>query len=139
MTRKFSAEQIIEAIQGSGGIMSTIARKLQCDWYTAQKYIADHPTVKAAYDAERASILDLCESVVFRNVQLAQETQRGGTTGDTSDAKWILSRLGKDRGYSERNELTGKDGTPLEVIVKGFRKVSPDEWDEGHDTNDGGL
>jgi hypothetical protein len=117
MTRKFTAEQMIEAIAGSGGIMSTIAKRIGADWYTAQKYITEHPTVKAAYDAERQSILDLCESVVFRNVQIAQESQRNGDSGDTSDAKWVLSRLGKERGYTTGHEVSGPEGGPIEAKV----------------------
>ena len=110
----YKAEDFIEAIQGSGGIISTIARKVGCTWRTAQRYIENHPTVKIAYADERESILDLSESVVYRNIALAQEIQKTGLSADTSDAKWVLSRIGKDRGWAERQEITGKDGGPVE-------------------------
>jgi hypothetical protein len=118
MSSKYTAQQFLEVIPGSGGIVSTIAKRLGCDWHTADTYINTHPTVKAAYEAERQSILDLCESVVFRNVQIAQESQRNGTVGDTSDAKWVLSRLGKERGYTTGHEVSGPEGGPIifEVI-----------------------
>jgi hypothetical protein len=63
--------------------------------------------------------------VLVRNVQIAQATQRDGKSADTSDAKWVLARLGKDRGYVERNEITGKNG---EALLKGYVGISPDDW-----------
>jgi len=103
-------QQILDAISGSGGIISTIAKRLRCEWRVAEAYIQNDPEIKAVFEAERETMVDLCESVVFRNVQIAQEVQRNGDLGDTTDAKWLLSRLGKARGYSERQEITGKDG-----------------------------
>jgi hypothetical protein len=126
----YKAETFIKAIAGSGGIVSTIATRVGCDWHTARRYIDDHATVRAAYDAERETLVDACESVVVMNVKLAQQTQREGRSADTSDAKWVLSRLGKERGYVERSEVTGKDGTPL---IKGYVGISPDEWDADAD------
>ena len=41
----YTAKQFIEAIPGSGGIVSTIARRVGCNWYTAKKYIDNYPTV----------------------------------------------------------------------------------------------
>jgi hypothetical protein len=116
-SRTFSADQFIAAIAGSGGIVSTIAARVGCTWYTARRYIDDHPTVRAAYDAERETLVDAAESVLVRNVQIAQAKQREGESADTSDVKWILSRLGKDRGYTERTEIRIED----------VRKLSDDE------------
>ena len=31
---KFTAEQVVQAIAGTGGIVSAIAKKLDCDWHT---------------------------------------------------------------------------------------------------------
>jgi hypothetical protein len=111
----YSAEQFIQAIKGSGGIVSTIAQRVGCEWNTARSYIDKHATVAAAYAAERETLVDACESVLVRNVQIAQAAQREGKSADTSDAKWVLARLGKERGYTERNEITGKDGEPIET------------------------
>lgn len=108
-------KRFLQAISGSGGIIATIAKRLNLEWQVAEDFINADLTLKIAYEAERKGILDLCESVVLRNVQLAQEAQRNGNQGDTTDAKWILSRLGKDRGYAERQEVTGKDGGPIQI------------------------
>lgn len=109
----FTDAELVKAISGSGGIITVIARRLGCGWREAEEYINSNALIKVMYDTERESIVDLCESVVLRNVQLAQEAQTKGEMGDTADAKWILSRLGKERGYAERQEVTGKNGAAV--------------------------
>lgn len=103
--RDFAREQVIEAIGGSGGIMSAIATRLGCAWDTAKRYVNYWESTKQAFNNERAGFLDACESVLERNVQLAMQAQKNGELADTSDVKWVLARLGKDRGYSERREI----------------------------------
>jgi len=90
----FTAKQFIDAIPGSGGIVTTISKRVGCTWHTAKKYINEYVTVKAAYDDECEAILDLAESTVLKNIK----------DGDSADAKWYLSRKGKSRGYVERQE-----------------------------------
>jgi hypothetical protein len=123
---KLSTQQVIEAIKGTGGIVSVIARKLGVDWETIRAMIDRHPSVKAAFEVERESVLDLSESVLMQNIRLAQRAQlpQRDDAGnemyplpvDTSDAKWMLSKRGKHRGYGERVEVTGADGGPVVVI-----------------------
>lgn len=129
MSKDYSASQVIDAIKGSGGIYSTIAARLGCDWATARAYVGKFATATAAYAAERETLVDAAESVLVKNVQLAQRKQATGDIADTSDAKWILSRLGKDRGYVERSELTGKDGEPLNdtaALIAAMRQGAAD-------------
>lgn len=117
MAKDYTVAQIIEAIKGSGGIMSTIAARLGCEWYTAQRHVNLYAGSRAAYAAERETLVDAAESVLVKNVQLAQQRQKSGDMADTGDAKWILSRLGKERGYTERSEITGKDGEPIPIAI----------------------
>jgi hypothetical protein len=102
---KYTAAQFIKAMPKSGGIVTTIARRVGCDWHTAKKYIDTMPTVKAAYDDECESVIDMAEGVLLKGIE----------GGDTADAKWYLSRKGKRRGYVERQELTGADGSSITV------------------------
>lgn len=103
---QFTEEQFIEAIKDTGGIITDIARKVGCNWYTAKKYIEEFPAVKRAYDDECESFLDLAEGVLRGNIKLAQRQQQGEEpkVADASDAKWLLARKGKARGYAERFE-----------------------------------
>lgn len=103
---QYRAQQFIDAIPGSGGIISVIANRVGCAWHTAQKYILQYPTVQAAYADETESIVDLAESTVFKAIR----------DGDVGAAKWYLQTKGKQRGYTERHEVTGAEGGPVIVV-----------------------
>ena len=110
LTSKYSAQDFITAIPGTGGIISAIARKVGCDWKTADSWVRDFPTVKRAYDAECEAMLDLAESTVLKNIK----------DGDTQDAKWYLTKKGKRRGYGDAVEVTGEGGGPVqtEIVIR---------------------
>lgn len=122
MTRpqRYKAEQVIEAIKGTGGIISLIAKKLGCEWHCVQDYIRRYATVKQAYDDEVESLVDLAESIIIRNIQIAAEHQnlRGAPMiVDTADVRFYLSRKGRARGYSSKVEVTGEDGDAIRVVL----------------------
>lgn len=102
----FTAAQFIAAIPGTGGIVSTIAKRVGCTRQTAAKYIAKHPTIQAAYDSECEALVDMAESVLAKSIQ----------EGNTGDAKWLLERLRREK-YSTRTEHTGADGGEITLRV----------------------
>ena len=102
----YTAAQFINAIPGSGGIISTIAKRVGCAWNTAKKYCTEYATVAKVYQDECESITDLAESTVLKAIQ----------EGDVSAAKWYLTMKAKDRGYAERREIAGVPGAPLLTI-----------------------
>jgi hypothetical protein len=112
---QFTAQQFIDAIPGTGGIITAIARKAGCTWHTAKNYIESHPSVKMAYDAECEGILDLAEVKLIEAIK----------SGDFPAIKYILSTKGKTRGYVERQEVTGVEDKP--ITVKVIRGVSIDD------------
>ncbi len=112
----YTAKQFIDAIPGTGGIVSTIADRVGCKWHTAKKYIEKYPTVKDVYNEEIERVIDLAEGVLIQNIQIAAKQAKAGRAVDTADVKWFLSRKAKTRGYVERQEVTGADGGA--VIVK---------------------
>lgn len=113
---EYTAQMFIEAIPGSGGIISVIAAKVGCHWITAKKYITTYPTVKAAYDAECESLIDVAESIVCNNLLFAANQQKVSKEPvDASDAKWYLTVKGKGRGYATRQEITGANGGPIPI------------------------
>ena len=85
--REAEKKRTIKAILGSAGIVSTIAKKLGVSWGTARTRIDTWDETKEAFQDEREMILDLSEKTIFKSIQ----------EGDTTDAKWVLMRLGKDR------------------------------------------
>ena len=106
----YGVQVFIDAIPGSGGIISTIAKRVGCAWHTAKKYCTEYATVAKVYQDECEAITDLAESTVLKSIQ----------EGDVSVAKWYLTMKAKDRGYAPRQEITGADGGPLIV-----------DWDDG--------
>jgi hypothetical protein len=133
MPRNFDRQDVLGAIEGCGGITLTVATRLGCEWHTADKYIKKWESTKQAFADESDKGLDRAESLIARNIDLGlriqQETKQ---PVDSSDAKWLLSRKGKDRGYAERREIAGTgEGGAIPLITQIVANVS-----EGGDEND---
>ena len=92
---QFTAKQFINAIPGTGGIVSTIAKKVGCSWDTAKKYITTYSTISQAYTNECESVLDMAESKVISMMNKE----------DGAMLRYYLSTKGKARGYVERKEV----------------------------------
>jgi hypothetical protein len=88
---------ILEAIKGSGGIMSTIARKLGVTWHTADSWIKESGELMEALKDEKETILDMAESTLLNKIK----------EGDEQSAKWYLSKIGKQRGYGDSVAIEG--------------------------------
>ena len=114
---QYHVTDFINAIPGSGGIISTIARRVGCAWHTAKKYCTEYATVRRAYEGECEKLKDAAESVVVKAI--IEEN-------DVSVAKWYLTMKAKDRGYAPRQEISGPDGGPFYVV----------NWDDHDGDND---
>jgi hypothetical protein len=104
----YTAEQFVKAIKGSGGIISTIAERVGCDWHTAKKWIETYPTVAQAYEDECQRINDMAVSVLMKSIK----------DGNTQDAKWWLARKRKTE-FGEALDITS-GGKPIVLV----------NWDE---------
>jgi len=105
---KSTEKQTIEAIKGSAGIVSTIAKRLEVDWHTAESYIKKYPEALKSFQDEREGILDMAEATILTAIK----------SGDTGSAKWLLSTIGKKRGFTEKQEIeiSGELGTPVKFV-----------------------
>jgi len=101
----------LDAIPGTGGIITAIARRVGCSWHTADKYIKRYPTIQQAYRDECERVLDIAESKVIELI----------SAGDPQMLRYYLSTKGKKRGYTERQEVTGENGAAI-----AFRIIYPD-------------
>jgi hypothetical protein len=101
-----TVQQFLDAIPGTGGIITAIAKRVGCTWHTARKYIDRHPSVRAAYDAECESVLDLAEAKTIEAIR----------DGDGTMIRYYLSTKGKSRGYSERTQIEALGDVVLRVI-----------------------
>lgn len=93
-TNGYRAEQFINVIPGTGGIISTIAERVGCAWHTAKKYIEKYPTVKQAYLNERHKVDDKAVSNVYKAI----------AQGDLETSKWwVKMKLGDEFHETQRN------------------------------------
>jgi hypothetical protein len=111
----YTASQFIDAIHGTGGIISAIAERVGCAWCTAKKYIVEHPTVLEAWTNERNKITDKAQHNIIRAIQ----------DGDLQMSKWWLQVKDPEFVDRQRHEHTGAEGGPIVVV----------NWEDGDDTD----
>lgn len=103
---KVSKDELLKAIDGSYGIISTIAKRLHINWNTARTYIKQDDDAIQAYNNERNTMLDKAESCIINALE----------QNDVSTAKWFLQTKGKDRGYMGNDDDTLDDRIKLSFI-----------------------
>lgn len=106
--RKFSAEAMIQAIRDTKGLASLAAKRLGCDPETVRIYAKRYPTVAAALQEERERMTDIAELSLYNQIQ----------AGEGWAVCFYLKTQGRARGYVERHEYTGPDGTPMRITLK---------------------
>lgn len=115
-TEKYTTGEVIDALAEARGIKSRAAESLGCDRRTVDNYIDRHPTVARAYAELREALVDNAEEGLSA---LLQEKYWPAI-------RYTLATLGKDRGYVERQEVTGPEGGPIVIV----------NWDEPADSTD---
>lgn len=104
---RYTAKQFIDAIPGTGGIISEIATRVGCRWHTAKKYIVEFATVREAWEAERNRITDIAES----NIVVAVKA------GDLHMSKWWLQVMRREEfDPPQRQEISGPQGGPVVFV-----------------------
>jgi hypothetical protein len=107
VNEKYTPEQVIAAIERSHGKVSLAAKALKCTRQTVLNYTKDYPQVKQALEDARELTLDIAEDKLFKAIQ----------KGQSWAICFYLKTQGKKRGYIERQEHTGLDGEPLNVVI----------------------
>jgi len=84
--QRYTAAQFIEAVKGTGGVISAVANRVGCSWHTAKKYIEQYATVKEAWEAERHIITDKARHNIIKAIG----------EGDLQMSKWWLQVMDPD-------------------------------------------
>lgn len=114
---RFSVDQVIDAAKQTKGLVSLMAKRLGCNPQTVRNYAARYSTVAQAIKEEREAMVDVAELALYNQV----------TNGESWAVQFTLRTLGKDRGYTDRHEVTGEGGRAIVVTLK----LGDDESDEG--------
>ena len=115
MAHKITKEQMLEAIQGSQGLVSKIQRKLETilgekiSWDTTEKWIHKWEEAETAVKNEKEAMLDIAENNIFKDM----------VNGDTATSKWYLRMKGKERGYEDTPTIQVTNEDPLKIDISG--------------------
>lgn len=107
--RKFTPEQMIDALRAARGFKSAAARALGCSPRTIDVYLAEYPAIAETLEAEREALCDAAE------IKLAGAINRGDVRA--IDLYLSKSATARARGWGSRVEVTGKDGADLPPVV----------------------
>jgi hypothetical protein len=111
--QRYTAGEVIEAVQRARGLLFVAAQRLGCTRQTVENYVKRYATVAQAVEEERQKTIDIAEGKLFEKLQ----------TGESWAIQFILKTLGKDRGYTERTEITGAEGGAM--VIKYTGNVDP--------------
>ena len=104
-TEQLTVEKILEAVKHSAGVKSEIAKKLGVHRHTIDRYQKKYLTVMLAIGEEENNILDAAESNIFKAIN----------AGDIDVSKWLLSRRGRSRGYSDKVDIEKDHNEPIAI------------------------
>ncbi len=136
--RKYTVDQVAEALRKGDGILSVAAEILGCHRNTIYNYLQDDPELKDVLEESRETIVDEAEKVLLKKVK----------EGDIRCVMFVLRTLGRHRGYNLRpdyaaeepaksdfdflslrpkRELAEFDSTPKKGVKKSNKRQSGDE------------
>jgi len=98
----FTAQQMIEALTATKGMVSLAAKLIGCSPTTVRSYVRRYASVAAAIADQREEVTDVAELSLFKAIQ----------AGEAWAVCFYLKTQGKDRGYVERYE------TQLDLTIR---------------------
>ena len=98
---------MIEALEKSLGIVTTACKAVGISRETHYRWMREDEVYKASVEAIADIALDFAESSLHKQIQ----------SGEVSSTIFYLKTKGKHRGYVERQEITGADGSPFQIII----------------------
>lgn len=109
---RVSKAKLIAAFEKNGGLVTWTAAALDISRQAVYKRMAEDATgeIRAALEDIRNSHLDVAEHALQKNIR----------AGNSSDIRFYLETLGKNRGYTKRVETTGADGGPVRIDLSGI-------------------
>ena len=104
--QRFTPKQVADTLTETRGMVILAAKKLGCSDDTIYNYAKRYKVVGDALRQQRGQFVDMAELKLWNAVN----------EGEAWAVQFALRTLGKERGYVERSEVTGKDGN--EFVIK---------------------
>lgn len=114
MKKALTVEALKTEIERLNGNVAAVARSFGVSRKTVHNRVNESQTLQEALEQARETMLDNAESVLYKRV----------LEGSTAELLFFLKTQGRDRGYTERHEITGKDGGELRIVMS---------WGDGED------
>lgn len=119
--KKPANDIIIDLFKSKMGNKTQIAEALNVSRYALYDWIKKDPKLKQEIEQQEEANIDFVESKLFEKIEgiemvkindKSEETYYTLPPSDTAIIFFLKTRA-KNRGYVERQEITGKDGEPL--------------------------
>ena len=107
MAYRHKTKTIIDALKATNGLVSLAAKRVGCTPMTIYNRAKRVQLVQQTIDDCRDELVDYAE-MGLRSAVLGKEPWAVALT---------LRTLGRNRGYVERQEVTGADGAPIQLTV----------------------
>lgn len=118
----YTEQEIAFAIIDCGGYISAIAKTLGCKIESIRNAINSNPELKELVYEQREELLDNAERGLVKAVN----------AGKLEAIKFVLSRLGRNRGYGQKLEVENTGETSSRIVV-----YLPDDGRESKPDDDG--
>lgn len=118
--RPLTDDGVAAALVKRKGNLSAVARQFGVTRQAVGKYVGDRPALGQIALDQRETRVDAAEGKLDQAVD----------NGEAWAIKYTLACLGKNRGYVERQEITGADGGPVRTAsTVNLRLLTDDELD----------
>lgn len=117
---EYNTRDVVAAIYATRGNLTEMAKLLGRTRIAVRNWLDRHPEFERIVRNEVEKVLD----------DLEQKTFDAALAGDGQDRRFLLQTLGKNRGYSSRQQMTGVDDKPL--VFERIERVivdAPGEFD----------
>lgn len=101
-------KDVLTALESSLGVVTTACKKAGIERTTFYNYLRSDEAFAANVSELQNVALDFAESSLHKQI----------ASGVPASTIFYLKTKGKERGYIERSEITGKDGGPIDVTTR---------------------
>lgn len=110
-------EEVLKALNSNMGIVAGACRKAGISRYTFYKWYNEDELFAEKCDDVKELQKDFAEALILKKMK----------DGDTTMLIFYAKTQMKDRGYNERQEITGADGAPLMEKQIDISKLSDEQ------------